>query len=47
VVYWNRMDAWVPRPESWDEEEEEGPPLAPIFKLMTPTALVSTLVEGS
>ncbi len=42
VVYWNTMDAWVPRPN--------GPPagsvLAPIFKLMTPTAISSQVVEA-
>lgn len=68
VVYWNRMDAWIPRPQ--DEEEMElppgmdqsdprvqqylrqqarrGPPLLPIFKLMTPEALPTRLLgEGN
>lgn len=35
VVYWNTMDAWVPR--------DGG--VVPIYKLMTPTPLTSTLVE--
>lgn len=43
VVYWNRMDAWVPRPGSG---RDDGPPLAPIYKLMTPTVLQAELVEG-
>jgi dipeptidyl-peptidase-4 len=34
VVYWNTMDAWIPR--------EEG--VVPIYKLMTPTALSSRVV---
>ena len=42
VVYWNRMDAWVPRPTAGDSEA----PLAPIYKLMTPTTLSSRLVGG-
>ncbi len=41
VVYWNRMDAWVPRP---DPEDDRGDALAPIFKLMRPTALPARLV---
>ena len=43
VVYWNRMDAWVPRPGSTVNAAE--PPLAPIYKLMTPVPLTSGLVE--
>jgi hypothetical protein len=43
VVYWNRMDAWIPHPASMDEGEDA---LAPIYKLMRPTALPSTLVGG-
>jgi hypothetical protein len=35
VVYWNTMDAWIPR--------EGG--VVPIYKLMAPTALGTTLVE--
>jgi hypothetical protein len=41
VVYWNRMDAWIPHPDSVDEDEVA---LAPIYKLMRPSALPSTLV---
>ncbi len=42
VVYWNRMDAWVPRPGSTGQD---GPPLAPIYKIMQPTLLQSELVN--
>jgi len=44
VVYWNTMDAWVPRPGG--DRDEGDPPVAPIFKLMAPTALSSVLVGG-
>ena len=37
VVYWNTMDAWIPR----------GQGVVPIYKLMTPTALDSRVVVGS
>ncbi|NNL30575.1 MAG: hypothetical protein HKO77_06115 [Gemmatimonadetes bacterium] len=43
VVYWNRMDAWVPRP---GDGGDDGLPLAPIYKLMEPMALPTELVEG-
>jgi len=49
VVYWNRMDAWVPRPDGSEmdggDEDDDGPPLAPIYKLMEPTALSTELVK--
>lgn len=50
VVYWNRMDAWVPRrPDesgtSGQQGRDEEPPVAPIYKIMTPTTLPSVLVE--
>jgi hypothetical protein len=41
VVYWNRMDAWVPRPDA----SGGAAPLSPIFKIMRPTVLTSTIVE--
>jgi len=53
VVYWNTMDAWIPRPapgtEASGPERGRGggqpePPMAPIFKLMTPTGLPSVVV---
>jgi hypothetical protein len=61
VVYWNTMDAWIPRPspagEGAEEEEDEGPrgfggrrqeqgpPILPIYKLMTPTPISTLLLE--
>ncbi len=53
VIYWNTMDAWLPRPvdpataqgNRGNRDEPEGPPLVPIFKLMTPTHLTTQLVE--
>jgi hypothetical protein len=68
VVYWNTMDAWLPRPAEEPEEAElpegmdpedprvqqfmrqrarQGPAVVPIFKLMTPAALPTRLLEGS
>jgi len=44
VVYWNTMDAWLPRPAAEAGSEQE-PPLVPIFKVMSPVALQTTLVE--
>jgi len=41
VVYWNRMDAWVPRPGTGPDGETA---IAPIYKIMTPTKLTSSLV---
>lgn len=49
VVYWNTMDAWVPRPGTpmrGPGGQNAGPPLSPIYKLMTPTRLTAKLVEG-
>lgn len=43
VVYWNRMDAWVPRPTAAGSATTG--PLAPIYKLMSPTELTATMVE--
>jgi hypothetical protein len=43
VVYWNRMDAWVPRPDASASTREA--PLSPIFKIMQPTRLTSMIVE--
>ena len=43
VVYWNRMDAWVPRP---DPDAAAGDaPLAPIYKIMRPVTLKSMIVQ--
>ena len=67
VVYWNTMDAWIPRPGSGGGggrgagrggrgfgrggrgsgggQQEQGPPLVPIYKLMTPSALSSHVIN--
>jgi hypothetical protein len=65
VVYWNTMDAWIPRPREESESDlppgvdpddprvqamrrqqaERGPPVVPIFKLMTAMPLPTRLVE--
>jgi hypothetical protein len=44
VVYWNTMDAWVPRPDP--EATDQDAPVAPIFKLMRPMTLASTIVDN-
>ncbi len=67
VVYWNTMDAWIPRPAEEEEgtglptgvdpddprveafmrrQAEQGPPVVPIYKLMTPTPLPTRLLDG-
>ncbi len=67
VVYWNTMDAWIPRPAAEEEEPtlppgvdptdprvaqfrrqqgQRGPAVVPIYKLMTPMALPTRLVQG-
>jgi len=67
VVYWNTMDAWIPRPRPEGEagpqlppgvdpddpqaaafmrrRQEQGPPVVPIYKLMTAMPLPTKLVE--
>jgi len=65
VVYWNTMDAWIPRPAEVTEGEgaapdqggppgggfggqaraQRGPPVVPIYKLMTPVALPTRLLN--
>ena len=58
VIYWNTMDAWLPRPRDTSQQTPptdqygrprgpQGPPLVPIFKLMTPTQLTTRLVEDN
>ena len=51
VIYWNTMDAWLPRPgTNWSgasRNQDPGPPLVPIYKILRPTRMVSELVEGS
>lgn len=56
VVYWNTMDAWLPRPTSTQVQaapspgldnqpgSQEGPPLVPIYKLMSPQPLATRIV---
>jgi hypothetical protein len=67
VIYWNTMDAWIPRPRpatvaqasprgggAGDPDDDppggqrggqQGPPLVPIFKLLTPRPLPTRIVE--
>jgi len=53
VITWNTMDAWIPFGEVLGDEEgpqggfsgNQGPPLAPIHKLMTPTPLPLRIVQ--
>jgi len=56
VVYWNTMDAWVPRPGDGSAPGGRAgrggrggqpvvPPVAPIFKLMIPVPLSSYVIE--
>ena len=73
VVYWNTMDAWIPRPDDGPAAgpggrggrgggapgggrggggrggrgQDQGPPLVPIFKLMTPTPLPTRMIDGA
>jgi dipeptidyl-peptidase 4 len=45
VVYWNHMDAWLPKPELAEFKAGEGEaPLFPIVKLMAPTPLATRLL---
>jgi len=45
VVYWNRMDAWLPKPEVAAYRSGEGEaPLYPIYRLMAPTPLSTRLL---
>lgn len=45
VVYWNRLDAWLPKPEVASFQAGEGdPPLFPIMKLMAPTPLPTRMI---
>lgn len=63
VVYWNTMDAWIPRPVDEAEAQEaqrpegmpqgfgrqrgpQGPPVVPIYKIMTPTPISTRLLGG-
>jgi dipeptidyl-peptidase 4 len=46
VVYWNRMDAWIPKAEldEYRRGEAEALPYFPIMKLMEPTPLPTRLL---
>ena len=45
VVYWNRMDAWLPKPAiAAYREGRAAAPHFPIYKLMLPLPLVTTLL---
>ncbi len=47
VVYWNRMDAWIPKREVDRFKAGEGEaPQFPIVKIMTPTPLATRLLPG-
>jgi dipeptidyl-peptidase 4 len=47
VVYWNRMDAWIPKAqvEAFRAGEADEAPLFPIVKLMRPTELPTRLLR--
>lgn len=50
VLYWNTMDAWLPRPVESQAGEagpgggQRGPALVPIYKLLTPRPLPTKIV---
>ncbi|HSR42559.1 MAG TPA: hypothetical protein VLL48_10315, partial [Longimicrobiales bacterium] len=47
VVYWNTMDAWLPKSELGAEPDpEDGPPLIPIYKLMEARPLPTRMLGG-
>ncbi|MFO7769462.1 MAG: M14 family zinc carboxypeptidase [bacterium] len=45
IFRWNRMDAWLPKPrlERWKAGEADEAPLLPVYKLLRPAALPTTL----
>jgi dipeptidyl-peptidase 4 len=49
VVYWNTMDAWIPRPRESASgalgDALASEPVVPIYKVMRPTELASTVLE--
>jgi len=51
VIYWNTMDAWLPRPgTNWSAgpaNQDPGPPLVPIYKILRSTPLTAELIDGS
>jgi len=46
VIYWNTMDAWLPRPGSGGGQQQEDPPVVPIYKLMTPSTFSSHVIDS-
>jgi hypothetical protein len=53
VVYWNTMDAWIPRSAGPAAQGgrggrggQVGPPMVPIYKLMVPTPLPTRVIGG-
>jgi hypothetical protein len=45
VVYWNRMDAWIPKAEVAAFQAGDGEaPIFPVYKIMEPTPLPTTLL---
>lgn len=55
VIYWNTMDAWLPRPDAEGQPDrgaytgarEQAPALVPIFKLLEARPLATELVDPS
>lgn len=45
VVYWNTMDAFVPRPGTPSGRPGSGPPLSPILKIMSPVMYQAEIVR--
>lgn len=43
VVYWNTMDAWLPRPAVAESADQDAP-VIPIYKIMRPTPLPSRIM---
>jgi hypothetical protein len=54
VIYWNTMDAWLPRPNAGTQPDrgaftgaqDEAPALVPIYKLLAPRPLPTRIVES-
>jgi hypothetical protein len=47
IVYWNTMDAWLPKPAVEDPPEaDDEPALIPIYKIMEPRALPTRLLRS-
>ena len=54
VIYWNTMDAWLPRPNAGTQPDrgaftgaqDDAPALVPIYKLLAPRPLPTRIVES-